>query len=393
MQRGSIYKKNGSWHVRFRVDEIGEDGLPRRREITKRLAPVDDNHRSKAHVRDYADREVAKANKGGSAEGSLQFKIFVENYYLPSLLAAIKDHKKHASTHKFYRDTLALHVTPAIGHIRLRDLETVHVQRMLDGIVLSQNSLERIKSAASAVMSYAIRLGYIKGGNPVHDAKPDGTPSDFEAYSYSWNEVQEMLGLLDEPARTVVAVAAFTGIRESELRGLKWEDFTGNELFIRRGVWRRDVGLTKTKESKARVPVVAPLRKMLEAHRKLYGKFQWIFAGPRGFALDTHNLVARVIKPAVGDRWHGWQAFRRGLMGILFGAGIDVEIAKVILRHSDSAVTRRHYLVLKSQREARAAMKKLEKVLVVPSRKLSRKKKPSMPERTLTSTSIPAKRA
>lgn len=368
MQRGSIYKKNGAWHLRYRVNEIGPDGQPQRREITKRLASVDDDHRSKSDVRDIAEDLLAKEHRGGLAEGSLRFADFVDRYFLPS----VKERKK-ASTYKFYRDTIDNHVRPALGELRLREVQTVHVQRMLDGIKLSHPSLQRIKTAASAVMSHALRLGFITGSNPVHEAKPEGTRSEFEGYAYTWKEVEAMLGKLEEPARTVVAVAAFTGIRESEIRGLQWEDYSGQELFIRRAVWRKNVGDTKTPESKSRVPVVTPLARLLDAHRKRDGKFKWIFSGPRGFALDTHNLVSRSIRPALGDKWQGWHAFRRGLMGILFDAGIDVEVAKTILRHSDSAVTRRHYLVLKSEREGKKAMQKLSRIL-------SRKKLPSAPK-------------
>jgi len=110
MQSGHIYKRHGSWHLRYRVDEIGPDGQPRRREITKRLAAVDDDHRSKKDVEDEAERLLAKAKKGGTAEGSLPVKDFVGRYYLPFILA-----RRTASTHKFYRDTLKNHVTPALG--------------------------------------------------------------------------------------------------------------------------------------------------------------------------------------------------------------------------------------------------------------------------------------
>lgn len=330
----------------------------------KWLASVDDNHRSKKDVEELAAGELAKVNRGGAAEGSLTVAAFVERYFLPFVLA-----RKKASTHKFYRDTLKNHVTPALGEVRLRDVGTVHVQRMLDAIDLSHPSLQRIKTAASAVMSHAIRLGFINGANPVHEAKPEGTRSDFEGRAYTWADVQWMLEKLDEPARTVVAVAAFTGLRESELRGLQWADYTGDELFVRRAVWRKAVGDVKTPESKSRVPVVKPLRKLLDEHRRQNGKHAWIFAGPKGFSLNLDNLTKREIRPVLGDRWWGWHSFRRGLVGILFDAGVDVEVAKTILRHSDSSVTRRHYLVLNSQQEGKAAMKKLEKVLTVRSKR------------------------
>jgi integrase len=360
MQRGHIYKRHGAWHLRYRVDEIGPEGIPRRREITKRLAAVDDDHRSKKDVQDDVDRLLAKASRGGSAEGSLPLKDFVDRYYLPFVEA-----RRTASTYKFYKDTLKNHVTPALGNLRLREVETVHVQRMLDAIDLSHPSLQRIKTAASAVMSHAIRLGFITGSNPAHEAKPEGHRSDFEGHAYSWPDVQWMLEKLKEPARTVVAVAAFTGLRESEIRGLQWTDYSGEELFVRRAVWRRAVGEVKTPESRARVPVIAPLRKLLDAHHRQNGKHDWIFSGERGFSLNLDNLTKREIRPVLGDRWRGWHAFRRGLVGILFDAGVDVEVAKTILRHSDSSVTRRHYLVLNSQQQGKAAMQKLEKILVL----------------------------
>jgi integrase len=46
----------------------------------------------------------------------------------------------------------------------------------------------------------------------------------------------------------VVMVAAFAGLRASELRGLRWEDYTGAERRIVRFVWRTQVGPTKTPE-------------------------------------------------------------------------------------------------------------------------------------------------
>ena len=360
MQRGTVFKRHGAWHLRYRVDEVGPDGLPRRREITRRLAAVDDNHRSKGDVEDEVNRRLGQAGRGGSAEGSLLFKDFVTTYYLPFI-----EKRRNASTHKFYRDTLKNHVTPVLGKLQLREVETVHVQRMLDAIDLSHPSLQRIKTAASAVMSHAIRLGFLPGPNPVHEAKPEGRRSDFESYAYSLADVEWMLERLNEPARTIVAVAAFTGMRESEIRGLQWTDYSGAELFVRRSVWRRAVGETKTPESKARVPVIKPLRKLLDEHHRQNGTHEWIFSGPKGFSLNLDNLTKRVIRPALGSRFRGWQPFRKGLVGILFDAGVDVEVAKTILRHSDSSVTRRHYLVLKSQQEGKAAMHRIERTLAL----------------------------
>jgi len=142
-------------------------------------------------------------------------------------------------------------------------------------------------------------------------------------------------------------------------------------------VWRRDVGQAKTRESKGSVPVIAPLKKVLDAHRGSSNGAVWIFQGTKnGFALNLDNLTGREIRPVLGDRWHGWHAFRRGIATVLFGLGVDAEVASMILRHSDSAVTRRHYIKLQSHKEGAAAMRRLEKSLVGKGQLRGKQKRP-----------------
>jgi integrase len=144
---------------------------------------------------------------------------------------------------------------------------------------------------------------------------------------------------------------------------------------VRRSVWRTFTGDTKTPGSKAVVPVISPLKKMLDAHHQRNGKSTWIFAGEKkGFALNLDNLARRSIIPKVGERWHGW---RRGLATILFDLGVDPEISSKILRHADSASTRRHYIMLESRKQGRKAMRKLESLVAKKVKTTKTKKKSS----------------
>jgi len=91
-----------------------------------------------------------------------------------------------------------------------------------------------------------------------------------------------------------VAVAAWTGLRRSEIVGLKWEDYDGARLWVRRNICfgRRGemtVELPKTEASKSCVPVIAPLRQVLDAWKM---KAQatagcWIF--PAGFVRSKNH--------------------------------------------------------------------------------------------------------
>jgi integrase len=96
----------------------------------------------------------------------------------------------------------------------------------------------------------------------------------------------------------------------------------------------------------------------------------------RGFALNLDNMTRRDILPAVRTHWRGWHSFRRGLATVLFGLGVDPEVAATILRHSDSRTTRRHYIKLQSQKEGAAAMQRLENALAKKAQTRPSKKRP-----------------
>jgi hypothetical protein len=63
-------------------------------------------------------------------------------------------------------------------------------------------------------------------------------------HAYSLEEVAEMLDKLPEPARTVCAVAAFTGLTQSELRGLKRPGYDGTTISVQRKIWN-DIGAAR----------------------------------------------------------------------------------------------------------------------------------------------------
>jgi hypothetical protein len=145
---------------------------------------------------------------------------------------------------------------------------------------------------------------------------------------------------------------------------LKWEDYSGDMLQVRRAVWRTHVGDTKTDESTGAVPVIAPLRRILDDHKRRTATDGYIFAGPKlGFALNLDNLTKREIRPVLGNRWHGWHAFRRGLTTNMYELGVPPEVSQIILRQEDVETTRRHYLMLDQQKHSARAMKRFENAI------------------------------
>ena len=86
--------------------------------------------------------------------------------------------------------------------------------------------LLRIGTFLSAVFNHARQRDVLRIPNPIQGVKAEGRGTNPERYAYTLDEVRHMLTVLPVPARAVVAVAAFTGLREAEIRGLCWGDTT-----------------------------------------------------------------------------------------------------------------------------------------------------------------------
>jgi integrase len=236
------------------------------------------------------------------------------------------------------------------------------------------------------IFGQAIRLGLRDDINPAAGIKircPQGSRKG-ETGAYSLDDIKSILGALSEPSRVVMAVAAYTGLRRGEIVGLKWEDYDGKAIWVRRNICFGESGQMtveepKTEASKAPVPVIAPLRKILDAWKAKTEFTQgcWIFQA--GFTrkenhpvdlLDAAKMTpsspANILRDAVFPalekakiEWLGYHAFRRGLATNLRALGVDDLTIKDILRHSDVSVTRAAYIKRVNEKSVEA-MERLE---------------------------------
>ena len=139
---------------------------------------------------------------------------------------------------------------------------------------LNRTTLGHIKHFLSGAFRYARRQGVLESANPMHDVEiPKARPAG-ETYAYTLEEEAQMLAILPEPAATVVATAAFTGARKGELAGLMWNDYNGSEIWVMKSVWRSLVDEPKRPKSKGAIPVIAPLKALLERHQTRSGSVQ-----------------------------------------------------------------------------------------------------------------------
>ncbi len=368
MQTGTIFQKGRSWFLRYREPAGLKDGKPISREVCKRLAPVDNRYKSKRSVellaKPYLDR-VNSASK--SPDASQRLADFIEYVYFPTV-------RKRRSTIFGYRHIFEHHLKPRLGDIRIWDFTVADGHRLLQAIAhdnhLGSKTLKNIKAFLTGLFTFARNEGGLKlPENPMWDVSLPKGKAPKATYAYSLEEVLAILKALDDRpvAKTVCAVAAFTGLRRSELRGLRWADLDDSGLHVRRTVWNSYVEEdTKTEESRKPVPVIPSVQKYLEEHRNGHPQDGFIFAGEKlGRPLNLANLAKRVIVPTLkeaGVPWHGWHAFRRALASNLYSLGAADKTIQAILRHANVKTTMDIYV--KARPEAsEAALRKLEKTL------------------------------
>jgi integrase len=182
---------------------------------------------------------------------------------------------------------------------------------------------------------------------------------------YHWQEMFQHV--LPEPAATIVAAAAYTGVRRGELRGFLWENYDGEQVAISQSFWRSHALEPKTRKSRASIRVIKQLAEKLELHRSLARNPAngLMFPSAQGKPINLDALVRDVIVPVFNGaklQWRGWHAFRRGLATNLHHLGVDDKTIQRILRHASVAVTQNCYIKTVDA-ETTAAMQHLERSL------------------------------
>jgi integrase len=154
----------------------------------------------------------------------------------------------------------------------------------------------------------------------------------------------------------MVFLAAATGLRFSELRGLQWQDvdFEAGVLNLRRGVVRNHVTELKTRASRKPVPLHPALVEALRILRTTTAYKEpshWVFASASAkgrVPVWPQSLMAKHILPAVRaakiEKHVSWHVFRHSYASLLKGNGEDIKVVQESLRHANFQITADTYV-------------------------------------------------
>jgi integrase len=249
------------------------------------------------------DAEVRTAVRAGTHTAPSQSPTVAEA--VTDWLERAKIEQVERATLKQYRE-LGAHLQRRLGTVRLSDLTTPAVNRFRDQLckTMSRAMAQKILTALKGVLTESQRRGLVAQNVALSvtigpDRRKAGIESgrDFPTPE----EIQRILAAAEGRARPFLLTAALTGLRASELRGLRWDDvdLKRSELHVRQRADRYGViGRPKSRAGQRTIPLGPIVVNTLKAWRLANGGSNLVFPTRTGKPIDHSNLLRRLFAPA-----------------------------------------------------------------------------------------------
>lgn len=218
------------------------------------------------------------------------------------------------STLTQYRQHLDLHIVPRIGAVKLPKLTVPTVRAFQDDLRkagLSPAMVRKVTVSLGSLLADAQERGLV-AHNAVRDmanrrAKTNGDRRQKRKLQVGVDiptpaEVATMLGHAKGKFRPMLVTAVFTGMRASELRGLRWADVDLGKgiIHVRQRVDRyRAVGLPKSSAGQRDIPIGRIVVNTLKEWRLACpnGPDDLVFPNADGKPLAAPKLASYVLWP------------------------------------------------------------------------------------------------
>ena len=290
---------------------------------------------------EQALRELLRPINGGdrAPEQTMTFGQFAAKWEAEILL-----HYRE-STKVFYKSTLDRWVLPHFKEWKLAEIKTPDVQTFLNKFAgYSKSVLKHVRATLSIMMATAVDWQYLLR-NAVEGAKLPPRKAVRRAAVLTLDQLALVIANLQEPYRTMAVIASVTGMRESEVLALKWEDFDteAQMIRVRRSLYRGKLNDPKTGKSERVIPyggmVSEALERLGNSERKTP---DFLFVTAPGNLFTAQEVTKRVFRPLAEKQKipaFTWRSFRRSAETALHTARVPLKVQQQILGHSDPNMT------------------------------------------------------
>ncbi len=306
--------------------------------------------------------------------------------YLTTWLRDVVQPTVYARTYVSYERLVRLHITPALGHLRLDRLTPQHVQTLYSEKrqTLSAVTVTHLHACLHRAMGNAVRWGLI----PINPCdRVDAPHVGRRAVSPLTPEQARALlaAARSDPLEAYWLLALTTAMRPSELLGLRWSDvdLSAGLVRLQRSVGRIpgqgwDEKDTKTHQGRA-IVLTGLAVEALKRHRaaqaaaRLKAGSGWedrglVFCNSLGRPIEQSNLYRRswlpLLERAGLPRLRPYD-LRHSAASLLLTLGVSPKVVAEILGHSTTRLTLDTYSHTLPSLQAEA-IQKLEGLLTAP---------------------------
>jgi integrase len=214
------------------------------------------------------------------------------------------------STLTAYREHVHLHINPMLGTVRLSQLTAPMVRAFEDRLGASRSPAMvcRVLVSLSGIVTDAVERGAV-AQNVVRGRRRRARTGELRRRKLEVGvniptpaELRTLIPHLHGRWRPLILVAAFTGLRSSELRGLRWSDVNlkRGEIHVRQRADRYNAfGPLKSAAGSRTVPLLPVVANALREHKFTckHSAADLVFPSKTGHVIGHSNLVTFVWKP------------------------------------------------------------------------------------------------
>jgi integrase len=295
-----------------RIDSTGKRVLTRE---SKNLGFVDDTPKKEAMRR---RSELLDAVNAGRifTQSQIKFKDVAGRFIevrVPQLGVAAQSK---------YKTQVRLHILPAFGEMKMCDIDRPAVEAWLNAkerAGLSWWTRIDLKGVLSAIFTTAKGWKLWEGDNPTEGVRIGRKKEVREKRILSSEDLRRLLAALSDQVRFMVMVMFLTGLRVSEVLGLRWKDIDldAGTLTVNQRWYRGDLDEPKTENSRRTRqmgPLASEFRSKYPGPHKLEA---FVFLGDdERTPPDERDLLRYELRPVLKKLklyypGFGWHAFRR----------------------------------------------------------------------------------
>jgi integrase len=354
---GTISRRtDGTWEAKVSLG-YGPDGKRKRKTVYGK---------TQAEV-----REKLEALKRQLADGTFSdTRLDLSTYCAHWLEHKARTLKPRSVT--FYRETVARHIAPRLGHYRLNKLTPLAVETALGSIAesVSPNTANQVRTTLHAALRQAVRWQLIPR-NPVEATERLKVAP---AQHHLWTPAQAAHFLNVAAGHRLYAafyLLLFTGLRCGELLGLEWDDLPGDSLYVQRALSTAagapTISTPKTARGERVVPLAEDVLEVLEHHRCRQAEEAAALMAPPPRAMFTAPDSTRLTYGLLSRTWRALEAqaevphmrlhdLRHFHVSLLVARGFDPRTIADRVGHGTAAFTVARYAHPFAERRKAAAL-------------------------------------